>query len=631
MSVKTFVALNADNDARWYGLGSTGVGHIIMVPSGFHGDPLACGGMVAKPCGGKPLDTERLEEKFAGDARCKRCAGWLDRLGGADAMVSAREDRWTGENGPGLASAMGEFTLITVNGAEEVTAPAPEVREVTSRDARDAVAASTAGAGREASVTAERERLARQRAKRAAVRENSAPVLPGMSVEAMRDATAAFYANGGKVPDEITALSDPHAVAPERQWDGTDSGSTGGILVCEFTGDVSLLNMERTHGKCPECTTYIPLTGGRTVTRGTGHVSKLTCHGVGSAPASGTQVLREDHSAKAADGYSGKTSAPCPVCSRMIAVNREGTMRRHNGWESGQDAPPPADRIGAHNVGGAATPARKGLVSRSMDTVEHGSVPGDPGTAHKRRRTEVLCGMSGKVARKAGPGVKVCTECARSVELRKREGKGGPKYVYPDHTDARDTFRRSPSGERSVTPRGEGADVGATAVPGARLALARGHGSVDGSAVTGSANMAPVMPGGWLGHAGTGQLPAYVRPGVDSDVSGRTCPVCKELPEIAHKGKTSSWKRRHAVRVRAYRDALDEMRDAKRAAEIFNGTAIPVAERRARRKAASVGSFSEGVNAHTGEVTHGERPEFERKSKRAVPLPKHTYRDPRAE
>src|SRR5690606_7610393 len=65
----TFVALNIDGDARFYGLGVRGVGHVVLIPSGMHSDPLACES-VEKACDGKPLDSARLAEKFTGDKRC---------------------------------------------------------------------------------------------------------------------------------------------------------------------------------------------------------------------------------------------------------------------------------------------------------------------------------------------------------------------------------------------------------------------------------------------------------------------------------------------------------------------------------------------------------------------------------
>src|SRR5690606_41139995 len=105
-----------------------------------------------------------------------------------------------------------------------------------------------------------------------------------------------------------------------------------------------------------------------------------------------------------------------------------------------------------------------------------------------------------------------CPACARPVELKAVQRKKGTVYVIPEHIRAGESVKHIGGGDvRDVTPRGEGADVGATVTRGkvsARLALSRGHGSVDGAANTGSQNMAPVQPRGWLGKAGTGQLPA---------------------------------------------------------------------------------------------------------------------------
>jgi hypothetical protein len=412
--------------------------------------------------------------------------------------------------------------------------------------------------------------MRRHNAPAPAVREDSAPALPGVDAEIvastgktlaeMREETAAFYADGGKPSREITTLG----MAGKGVVDTT-------VLVCEFKGDVEIVNPERTHGKCPECTSYIPL-----------------------------REVKSD---------------------------------------------PDADRIGKHNVGGVATPARKGLSSKALDTVEHGSVPGDPGDADKRRRAESLCEKSGRVARGAKGGVKACTGCARPVELIKIKGKADPSkvtYRYPDHTDARDTFVRSPQGERKVTPRGEGADVGTvrgtghgkpTAVKGARLAMGRGQGSVDGSATTGSQNMPPVQPVGWMGTAGTGVLPAMVRPGVDPSVTGEICPLPEcggQRTDVAHKGKTTSWRRRHSSKMAAAYQVRDAGRAAVRDAAIASGERLAPGERKAARKAASVGSFSEGnVN---GTVTHAPRPEFvPRGTRKPAPTQKHRVRSGKAE
>lgn len=419
------------------------------------------------------------------------------------------------------------------------------------------------------------------------VREDSAPVaeiLPGTDVIAstgktlaqMNDETAAYYANGGKPSPEMLALPAPGTV---NLASGTVSGSSAEILVCEFKGEISVINAERTHGKCPDCTTYIPLTPGGESKESGPKVSKIKCGGTGQAPKSGTRVMRDDHSVSVADDYSGKHSGKCPECARVIAVSREGGMRKHNGIEV-RESSPDADKIGKHNVGGVATPATKGLTSKSLDTVEHGSVPGDPAAADKRRAAEI-----------------------EELGSDAREFKGG-------------------------------ADTGATVAKGARLALSRGHGSVDGSATTGSQNMAPVQPRGWLGTAGTMSLPAMVRPGIDPEVTGRECVVCKELPEVAHAGKSKGWRRRHSSKVGAVLRDRQEKRDAVRAAKIESGEIIPAADKRAARKAASVGSFSEGnVN---GAVSHGTRPEFEPKGTRK-PAPnrkggtKHTVRSGKAE
>jgi hypothetical protein len=502
MAIKAaqYVAVSIDGEARFFGLGSAGVGHVLIIPAGFQGDPLAIE-TNEKGCGGKGLESARLSERSQGDKLCTRCVKWLATTGGQDSVLGGRADY------PGSDIA------------------APEVRE------------------------------------------DSAPdTLPGLDVIAstgktlaqMNAETAEFYANGGKPSPEIAALPAPGTVSLGM---ATESGTDARVMVCEFKGDVPVINPEKTHGKCPGCSAYIPLLPGKGEREESGpKVSKIACASVGSAPAPGTQVLRDDHTVSVADDYNGKTSAPCPGCARMIAVSREGGMRRHNGVTVPEAREESADRIGTHNVGGVATPASKGLTSKSVETVEHGSVPGDPASADKRRAAEI--------------------------------GKGA------DNRAGEAKFKG-------------GADVGATVAKGARLALSRGHGSIDGAANTGSQNMAPVQPGGWLGKAGTTALPAMVRPGIDPEVVGKICPLpeCKgQTVDIAHKGMTRSARRRHSAKVGAVLRERAERRETARAAEIAEGKAIPVAERRARRKAASVGSFAEGVNAHTGHVTHAARP-----------------------
>lgn len=615
----TFVALNIDGDARFYGLGARGVGHVVLIPSGMHSDPLACES-VEKACDGKSLDSARLAEKFAGDKRCTRCVKWLESDGGKNDLEAARQDKWDDENGPGLASIMGEFTLITLDDVVNVTADGSDAREESAPVPAAEIVKDAAAAGVKAP--------ARKGGKRGK-RKNSAPVATGdvcastgLTFAAMRDAVATYYANGGEVPQEIATLPDPHVKRPALDMTGAVGGPVPAVLPCDYAGPVSKLNMERTHGKCPGCSAYIPLLPERESKESGPKVSKIACAGVGSAPAPGTRVQRDDHSVSVPDDFQGKTSAPCGTCSRVIAVSRDGVMRRHNGVEVRESAGECADKIGTHNVGGVATPqlpAGKRLVSRMIETVEHGSTPGDTATADKRRATESRCTRSRKVmSGRKTPGTVECPTCARPVELKAVQRKKGTVYVIPEHVRAGESVKHTGGGDvRDVTPRGEGADVGATVTRGkvsARLALSRGHGSVDGAANTGSQNMAPVRPGGWIGKAGTGQLPATVRPGIDPEVTGRECVACGELPEIAHKGKSRGWRRRHSTIVGTILRERKAKREAERAAAIARGEIASAQEKREGRKAASVGSFAEGTCA--GVVSHEPRPEFAPKGER---------------
>jgi hypothetical protein len=552
----SFVALNIDGGARFYGLGARGVGHVVLIPSGMHSDPLACD-TLEKACDGKALESGRLAEKFDGDRKCARCVKWLESDGGKNDLEAARQDKWDDENGPGLAAIMGEFTLITLDDVQTVTVDGTDTREDSAPESVPAaeIAKDAAAAGVKAPA---RKRGKRKAPAAPAAPESDAVGITGLTHAEMRAAVERYYANGGAVPAEIAALPAPGTV---NLASGTVSGSAAEILVCGFKGEVSTVNPERTHGKCPECTTYIPLLPGGAGGKETGpKVSKIKCEGTGKAPAPGTRVMRDDHTVSVADDYDGKHSGKCPECARVIAVSREGGMRKHNGLEVREATGADVDKIGKHNVGGVATPAGKGLSSKSIDTVEHGSVPGDPASADKRRAAEIE---------------------ERGADAREFKG---------------------------------GADTGATVRKGARLALSRGHGSVDGSATTGSQNMAPVQPKGWVGVAGTGSLPAMVRPGIDPEVTGRECVLCGELPEIAHKGKSRGWRRRHSSMVGAVLRERKAKRDAERAAKIERGEIASTAERKAGRKAASTGSFAEGTCA--GVVSHEPRPEFAPKGER---------------
>jgi hypothetical protein len=622
--MEKFLAVSGDGFPRMFGQGERGMGHAVLNPAGFQGDALCNGPRIERACG-STLPTEKAVEKFLGDKQCPKCVEWLDTPEGVAAIESARAERAAWEDG-------GESVREALSAMAPGVARDAAVREIwTGGSDPDPVAT------RKAAVTRERERLAKQAEKRKAVRENSAPTLPGTEIiastgktlAAMNEETATFYANGGKPSVEITSLPAPGTVALGM---ATQSGSAAEILVCEFTGGVEIVNPERTHGKCPGCTTYIPLLDEKAARESAApKVSKEVCASVGERPASGTQVLRDDHTVKVADDHNGKTSAPCPGCSRMIAVSREGGMRRHNGMTPGDPAPASADRIGTHNVGGVATPAGKGLSSKSMDTVEHGSVPGDPATADARRAAESRCERSRKVVKDATGGTIPCPTCERPVELKRRESPTTGKITWsvPDHIRPGVSVRHVGHGDvRDVTPRGEGSDVGTvrgtghgreTAVKGARLTLGRGQGITDGSATTGSQNMAPVQPKGWVGTAGTGILPAMVRPGVDPSVTGDICPLEEcggQRTDVAHKGKGKSWRRRHSAKMGAVLRERDAARKAKRDAAIASGERLAPGERKAARKAASVGSFSEGnVN---GNVTHETRPGYVAKGARKV-------------
>ena len=648
---RTFIALSADDEARFYGLGERGVGHVILIGAGFHGDPLAHGETVEKACGGSALETARLTEKFTGDRMCARCVKWLASAGGQNDLEAARQDKWDAENGgESLAEALGRFTLITLDDVQEVEIDRDEL------------------------VRAERERMetrkaARERGDTEFLARKGAPRKPSKSKsKGARETSPAGMAPGAERDAVVRAL-----------W--SDNGP-------EMRNVRRKAAVERERERLTER-------------------AKSACEGTGKAPAPGTRVSREDHTVSVPDDFQGKHSAKCPApgCGRIIAVSREGGMRRHNppapaapaapvaeaapvadaresvtglsvaemvkrtetyyaaggtvpaeiarlpkpgtaqitGTVSGKDAGvlecefaggipdhrmnperthgkcpecsayiPLTDNargitaIGKHNVGGVASPANSAqLSSVSIDTVEHGSVPGSPADASKRRHAEIMCDRSGRVVRNSQGGSKVCTGCTRNVELQKRirtvKGETKTVWVYPEHVDARDTFTRAPKSERKVTPRGTGADAGKGQ---------RDHGSVNGSATTGRPNLAPIQPKrGWLATAGTMTLSATVRADIDGGVAGKFCPVCQERPDIAHRGKSRGWRRNHSRLVASWHRENDARRKAQEEREIAKGQRLPKGARKAARKAASIGSFQEGTNGSTGTVARGtERP-----------------------
>lgn len=498
------------------------------------------------------------------------------------------------------------------------------------RDAQKSVADMSPGAERDSAVKGLWEDSARKTAPKSIALTPPTGLLPSEKEAREKAERPPVKKVPAPVAETLPGLDDPDAIPAGILASRALLGDVGTVdltvLPCEFKGAVSVINAERTHGKCPGCSAYILLLPEKEARESGPKVSKITCAGVGESPKPGTRVQRDNRAVSVPDDFDGKHSGKCPGCDRVIAVSREGGMRRHNGVTAPVATCGSVDEIGTHNVGGVATPAHKGLTSRAIDTVEHGSIPGDTSTADKRRRTESLCKGSRKLAHGVNGGKATCPVCTREgLELREHKGAKKTTYRFPDHVSALPSVKHIGRGDiRDVTPRGDGADVGATVTPGARLALSRGHGSVDGSATTGRQNLPPVKPKGWLGTAGTGSLPATIRPGVDKEVSGKWCPVCEEVADTAHRvwnkelrafePRSSSWKRRHAAKLRAYYDKRDAVRDAERAAKIASGEIIPAAERKAMRKAASIGSFSEGVVS--GVVTHAPRPEFEPKGER---------------
>lgn len=553
-----YIALNADDDARFYGLGAKGVGHVLIIPKGYQGDPLASGGEIEKACPGKGLDAARLSERFTGDAMCKRCAAWLVTDGGRNDLEAAREDK----HAPEMQEAVRELIADT----------APAVRPLTREDVREAVEASREGAAarkrgaardkRQAAIAVERERLAAQKkvqAERAPKGTDKRERKP-LDANAVKRATIAHYVAGNPIPEGVTQLPEvPEDREAERRAMAVAAHYAAGHPV---PAEVASLPDPSVSGAA-----WRGHTGGS-------EESAPWCDHTG-APVNGSDT----------DGIQGK----CPECRGVVDLSDKGEIPKHRWY-------------------GVKISGTSGLSSKSIAAVEHGSVPGSPADADKRRVAESRCDRSGRVVRKSQGGTKKCTGCKRPVGLIERErtvkGERVTVWIYPNHVRDGDSFRHVGGGDvRKVTPRGTGADAAKKGT--------RGHGSVDGSANTGRVNLPPVRPErGWLAIAGTSVLSMSVRPGVDSGVTGKICPVCEERVDIAHRGMSRAARRRHSQRVAAWHTAQKARRDAKAEREIAKGERLPAGARKAARKAASTGSFAEGTLAATGTVVHGgKRPE----------------------
>lgn len=69
--VTRYLAVSGDRLPRYFGYEGA-AGHALMIPTGFQGDPLAADNDIRRVCGGT-TDVRRLNEKFSGDKKCKRC------------------------------------------------------------------------------------------------------------------------------------------------------------------------------------------------------------------------------------------------------------------------------------------------------------------------------------------------------------------------------------------------------------------------------------------------------------------------------------------------------------------------------------------------------------------------------
>lgn len=105
---KKFVALTLDGGPSWFGY-DKGAGHVVLstvVNQG--GDHIGGNPLMQPVCpGSKPLDaarqTNRVVEKFTGDAKCKRCEAWLITDAGKAAVESAQGAAYADENAAEIA------------------------------------------------------------------------------------------------------------------------------------------------------------------------------------------------------------------------------------------------------------------------------------------------------------------------------------------------------------------------------------------------------------------------------------------------------------------------------------------------------------------------------------------------
>lgn len=613
------LALSIDEQVRMYGL-ANGVGHAVWIPADMMSDPLATGGVLATPCGGKGVDSERITEKFTGDRMCARCTKFIESTQGTLAIEGAITAMHAREaEAVALADLIGDHTLITLDGVREVKGSetredsAPETREITPQEVREIIRESKGAqrkARRAAAVANERERLAARAAAACkgtgerpvpgsrVARDDHSVSLPdtftgkcsgkcpaegcGRIIAVSREGGMRRHnapASGARDAGKREAAAPVASVAPATPvqgelWGKTQTEMRDAVAAHYAAGHAVPAEIV----SLPDPKIIRPVWAG---SAGAAEESSPVCDYRNGAPVDGSD----------ADGIEGK----CPECRGIVGLSDKGLIPGHRRY-------------------GVKVSGKTGLASKSLDAVEHGTVPGSPVDANKRRTAESRCVRSDKVARNVTEGgTKKCTGCGRTVELYKRtrtvKGEQKIQWVYPQHErpEGLDSFRAANSdagyvrSERKVTPRGTGADAGKGA---------REHGTVNGSANTGRVNLPPVQPKeGWLATAGTGALSMTVRPGPDSKVVGEICPLCQERVDIAHRGKSRGWRRDHSKKVAAWHKGRNAARAEQREREIQEGKRLPAGARRAARKAASIGSFSEGTLATTGTVAHGgERP-----------------------
>jgi hypothetical protein len=218
--------------------------------------------------------------------------------------------------------------------------------------------------------------------------------------------------------------------------------------------------------------------------------------------------------------------------------------------------------LDSHYVGGVNPPAGKGLKSRTIPATDHGSVPGSPAKADKRRAKEVDD-----------------LRAVENVKERARIQKKTPSKRALASAAAREVQSREKLLSPDASAKGEGLGQ-------------RGHGSVDGSAMVTSHTLPPVQV---KNGNGTWTLPATLSRGMDPAVRGEWCPVCNAAKRDAHRGKSPAWRRRHSKEVAKWHAVENARKENARNTDAARAERMNRIAGKSERKRVSTGRIREGV------------------------------------